>query len=58
MHKYARFGILIAIIVGSIVWVATATVQDSKTYYVTIKELGAMNNKGSKRIRVGGEARS
>lgn len=55
MHKYAKFGVLIAIIVGSIAWVATATVQNSKTYYVTIKELGSMDNKGSKRIRVGGD---
>jgi len=55
MQKYAKFGILIAIIVGSIVWVATATVQNSKTYYVTITELSKMGNQSSKRVRVGGD---
>ena len=55
MRKYAKFGVLIAIIVGSIAWVATATVQSSKTYYVTITELTKMGNQTSKRVRVGGD---
>jgi len=55
MHKYAKFGILIAIIVGSIAWVATASIQSSKTYYVTITELNKMGHQSSKRVRVGGD---
>ena len=56
MHKYAKFGILIAIIVGSIAWVATASIQSSKTYYVTITELNKMGHQASsKRVRVGGD---
>lgn len=56
MHKYAKFGILMAIIVGSIAWVATASIQSSKTYYVTITELHKLGREGStKRVRVGGD---
>lgn len=56
MHKYAKFGILITIIVGSIAWVATASIQNSKTYYVTITELDKMgHDASSKRVRVGGD---
>ena len=56
MRKYAKFGILIALIVGSITWVATASIQSSKTYYVTISELAKMGKQGSsKRVRVGGD---
>ena len=52
MKKYAKFGILIAIIVGSIAWVATASIQSSKTYYVTITELTKMGQQASsKRVR-------
>lgn len=56
MRKYAKFGILIALIVGSITWVATASIQSSKTYYVTITELNQMGHQASsKRVRVGGD---
>lgn len=56
MRKYAKFGILIALIVGSIAWVATASIQSSKTYYVTISELDKMGHQASsKRVRVGGD---
>lgn len=56
MRKYAKFGILIALIVGSIAWVAAASIQSSKTYYVTISELDKMGHQASsKRVRVGGD---
>ena len=42
MPKYAKFAALIAIIVGSLVLVATASLKDSQTYYVTIPELHKM----------------
>jgi cytochrome c-type biogenesis protein CcmE len=56
MHKYGKFAILMAIIIGSLLWLATASVTGSKTYYVTIPELRKMGNVAStKRVRVGGD---
>jgi len=56
MGKYGKFAILIAIIVGSLLWLATASVTNSKTYYVTIPELHKLGNQAeTKRVRVGGD---
>ena len=56
MRKYGKFAALMAIIVGSLLWLATASVGSSKTYYVTIPELRKMgSDAGSKRVRVGGD---
>ena len=56
MHKYAKFAILIAIIVGSLLWLATASVTGSKTYYVTIAELLKLTpDNAARRVRVGGD---
>ncbi len=56
MHKYGKFAILMAIIVGSLLWLATASVTGSKTYYVTIPELRKLGTEASaKRVRVGGD---
>lgn len=56
MGKYGKFAILMAIIIGSLLWLATASVTGSKTYYVTIPELRKMGNEAStKRVRVGGD---
>jgi cytochrome c-type biogenesis protein CcmE len=53
--KYLRFGIAIAVIVISLAYLAYTGVQESKSYYVTIKELQAMNDsRYSKRLRVAG----
>ncbi|HZL56173.1 MAG TPA: cytochrome c maturation protein CcmE [Bryobacteraceae bacterium] len=44
------------IIICSLLWLATASVSGSKTYYVTIPELFKMGNEASvKRVRVGGD---
>ena len=56
MPKYAKFASLIAVIVGTLVWLAFAGTSDSKTYYKTITELGQMGNQAlGQRVRVGGD---
>jgi len=56
MGKYGKFAILMGIIICSLLWLATASVSGSKTYYVTIPELFKMGNEASvKRVRVGGD---
>ncbi len=53
--KYLQFGAVISIIVLSLGWLAFTGVQESKSYYVTIKELSGMGNGAySKRLRVAG----
>ena len=59
MQKYWKFAALMAVIVGSLLWLATASVAGSKTYYVTIPELRAMGGQASvKRVRVGGDVQA
>ena len=54
-RKNAQFGIAIGIVLATLAWLAVSGVQQSKTYYVTIKELQAMKQDDrSKRLRVGG----
>lgn len=56
MHnRYLRFGIVIGIIVVSLGYLAYTGVQESKSYYVTIKELKSMDDSAyHKRLRVAG----
>ena len=50
-----RIGIAVAIIVGTIGWLAISGAQSSKSYYVTIAELGGMGDKAYKsNLRVEG----
>jgi cytochrome c-type biogenesis protein CcmE len=59
MHKYGKFAILITVIVGSLIWLATAGIQGSQTYYKTIKELHDMGTSAQTRhVRVGGDVQS
>src|SRR5438477_10405209 len=54
-NKYAKFGVAIAIIVVSLGYLAYTGVQQSKSYYITIKELRQFDNGVySKRLRVAG----
>ena len=54
-RKYVRFGAVIAVILVSLSYLAYTGVQDSKSYYVTIKELNGMGDSAySKRLRVAG----
>ena len=53
--RYLRFGAVIAVIVVALSYLAYTGVQDSKSYYVTIKELNGMGDGAySKRLRVAG----
>jgi cytochrome c-type biogenesis protein CcmE len=54
-RRYIRFGAVIAIIVVALGYLAYTGVQDSKSYYVTIKELNSMGSAAYvKRLRVAG----
>jgi cytochrome c-type biogenesis protein CcmE len=55
MKKYGKFGALVVIIVGTLIWLATAGAKESKTYYKTIAELNAMKDTGTRKLRVGGD---
>ena len=53
--KYLKFGAVSVLILVSLGYLAYTGVQDSKSYYVTIKELNGMGNSAySKRLRVAG----
>jgi cytochrome c-type biogenesis protein CcmE len=56
MNTYLKFGILMALIVGSLVWLAIGGISDTRTYYKTIPELQQMGRSAEgKRLRVGGD---
>src|SRR5690242_5776124 len=56
MKKYGKFAALITIVIGTLLWLASAGMSDTKTYYKTISELGQMGgNAYGKRVRVGGD---
>jgi cytochrome c-type biogenesis protein CcmE len=54
-NKYVKFGLVIAVTLVALGYLAYTGVQDSKSYYVTIKELKSMDgNVYAKRLRVAG----
>jgi cytochrome c-type biogenesis protein CcmE len=56
MNVYLKFGLLMSVIVGSLVWLAVGGVADTKTYYKTIPELQQMGKEAQNhKLRVGGE---
>lgn len=56
MRKYAKFAVLITVIVGTLVWIATASMSETKTYYMTVSEVAKLSDQQrAKRIRVGGD---
>jgi cytochrome c-type biogenesis protein CcmE len=56
MRKYAKFVALITVVIGTLVWLATAGMNESKTYYKTIDELAQMGDRAhGQRTRVGGD---
>ncbi len=56
MKTYVKFGTLIVLIVGSLVWLGVGGVKDTKAYYKTIPELDQMSNPAQhERLRVSGE---
>lgn len=56
MKRYGKFAVLIVLIVGTLVWLAAGGMGESKTYYKTITELGAMGDRAyDTRLRVAGD---
>src|ERR1700728_2534797 len=56
MNKYGKFAVLMAIIVGSLAFLAYSGIQGSTTYYKTIAELRQMGGEAQTRhVRVGGD---
>jgi len=56
MRKYGKFAALIVVVIGTLVWLATAGMNETKTYYKTINELAQMKREAyGKRLRVGGD---
>ena len=56
MKKYGKFAALIAVVIGTLVWLAFAGSGDSKTYYKTVAELNKMGDQAyGRRLRVGGD---
>ena len=56
MKTYAKFGVLVAVIIGTLVWLAAGGINETKTYYKTISEVRGMGDQAmDKRIRVGGD---
>ncbi len=54
-NRYVRFGLVTIVIVVSLAYLAYTGVQESKSYYVTIKELKSMDDSAyKKRLRVAG----
>ena len=56
MSKNLKFGLLTAIILGTLGWLAAGGISQTATYYKEIAELQAMGPDGvEKRLRVGGD---
>lgn len=56
MKTYAKFGVLITLIIGTLAWLAVGGVSEGKAYYKTIPELQAMGGDAmNKRLRVAGD---
>jgi cytochrome c-type biogenesis protein CcmE len=56
MKKYGKFAALVVIIVGTLLWLATAGIKENQTYYKTVAELGHMGDQAYvKRLRVAGD---
>ena len=56
MRKYGKFAALIVVVVGTLLWMASAGMKENQTYYKTITELAQMGDKAyGARIRVGGD---
>jgi cytochrome c-type biogenesis protein CcmE len=56
MNSRIKFGLITVVIVGVLGWLATAGINETATYYVTIQELRAMDQAAKeRRLRVGGD---
>jgi cytochrome c-type biogenesis protein CcmE len=56
MKKYGKFAALIAVVIGTLGWLAASGMTGNQTYYKSIDELHKMGTDGfGKRVRVGGD---
>jgi cytochrome c-type biogenesis protein CcmE len=56
MKTYWKFAALVAVIVGTLVWLAAGGISENKTYYKTVAELQQMGDRAQgRRIRVAGD---
>jgi cytochrome c-type biogenesis protein CcmE len=56
MKNYVKFGVLTAIILGTLGWLAFTGVAENKSYYKTVAELAAMSgHEKDQRLKVGGD---
>jgi cytochrome c-type biogenesis protein CcmE len=56
MKKYGKFTALIAIVIGTLAWLAASGMSGSQTYYKSISEMDQMGGQAyGKRLRVGGD---
>ena len=59
MKKYGKFAALIVVVIGTLVWLATAGMKETQTYYKTISEVSLMGDKAyDARLRVAGDVES
>lgn len=56
MKSYWKFAALVAVIVGTLIWLAVGGTTGNMTYYKTVAELGQLGSRAEgKRLRVGGD---
>ncbi len=55
MKKYGKFAALIAVILGTLSYLAYSQADGSKTYYKTIPEVRQMGARSTRRVRVIGD---
>lgn len=56
MKPYLKFGLIIAVVVGTLGWLAVGGVNETKTYYKTVAEIQKMGSGAmGKKLRVGGD---
>ena len=56
MNNYVKFGLLIAVILGTLAWLAVGGISETKTYYKTVAEIRQLGNQAAeRRLRVGGD---
>lgn len=56
MNRNLKFGLLITLIVGTVVWLGANGISENQTYYKTVAEITSMGDKAvGKHLRVGGD---
>ena len=56
MKTYAKFAILVVVIIGTLTWLAIGGINETKSYYKTVAEVKTMGNDVlGKRLKVAGD---